>query len=476
MSRQSSKAGKSAPPPAVPAPAAGVLVIIRVLLLVALGVSAYLAWVSLTHGVVAGCGPESDCDRVLNSKWSRWFGVPVSVFALVVDAVALWSTFAFLASTREGRQRGSLAGAAAGMMILGAGLWFIALQLFSVGICPYCMTAHGTGVVASVLLLATLGKAGGETAGTWKRASAAASAALVVLIAGQAAQKAPTGRATRILTTINNVPPRVVAPVTNPPAAPLVPTNPPPAVVQAPPAQTSPPPAVVQASPTNPPAPVPATNAPRQSLTPQGIAVAVMQRPFRFYEGVFAVDLQDVPIIGSPAASNAIISLFDYSCHHCRITHPALHEVQRQFSNELAIVSLPMPLDAQCNHTVTRTPRAHTNACAYARVGLTVWRANRAKHREFDDWMMTGTEPPPMALCVERAAALVGTNAFVTALQDGWVERQLQFDIAVYDLAYRQQHGSMPQIIVGPTVFEGTARPEDILKLLAQHLGLKRDP
>ncbi len=454
------------PPPAAPAPAAGVLVVIRVLLLVALGVSAYLAWTSLTHGVVAGCGPESDCDRVLNSKWSRWFGVPVSVFALVVDTVALWSTFALRGPAPDGRRRGALIGAAAAMMILGAGLWFIALQLFSVGICPYCMTAHGAGVIAAVLLLATLGKAGGATAGAWKRASAAASAALLVLIAGQAAQKPPTGRATRILTAVNNVPPRAVATVTNRPAVP--------------PAPTSSPPVVVQVPPTNPPAPAPApvraTNAPRQSITPQGVAVAAMQRPFRFYEGVFALDLQDVPTIGSPAAPHAIISLFDYSCHHCRLTHPALHEVQRQFSNELVIVSLPMPLDGQCNHTVKRTPRAHTNACAYARVGLTVWRANREKHREFDDWMMTGTEPPSMADCVQRATALVGSNAFVTALQDGWVERQLQFDIAVYDLAYRQQHGSMPQIIVGPTVFEGTARPEDILKLLAQHLGLKRDP
>jgi uncharacterized membrane protein len=443
-----------------------VLVIIRLLLLVALGVSAYLAWVSLTHGMVAGCGPESDCDRVLNSRWSSWFGVPVSLFALVVDAVALWSTFALRGPTPEGRRRGALAGAAAAMMILGAGFWFIALQLFSVGFCPYCMTAHGAGVIAAVLLLATLGKAGGETAVVWKRAGAGAFAALLVLVAGQAAQKPPTGRATRILTTVNNVPSRVVVPVTNPPAPPPAPTNPPPAVVQAPPALPPVPPV----------APVPTTNAPRPSLTPQGIAVAAMQRPFRFYEGVFALDLMDVPIMGSPAAPHAIISLFDYSCHHCRITHPALHEVQRQFSNELVIVSLPMPLDGQCNHTVLRTPRAHTNACAYARVGLTVWRANREKHREFDDWMMTGTEPPPMADCVQRATALVGTNAFVTALQDGWVERQLQFDIAVYELAYRQQHGSMPQIIVGPTVFEGTARPEDILKLLAQHLGLKRDP
>jgi hypothetical protein len=158
------------------------------------------------------------------------------------------------------------------------------------------------------------------------------------------------------------------------------------------------------------------------------------------------------------------------------VTHPALHEVQRQFSNELVIVSLPMPLDGKCNRTVSRTPRAHTNACEYARLGLAVWRADRAKHREFDDWMMTGVEPPPVAECLGRAAMLVGKDKLEAALKEGWVEQQLQFDVAVYELAYRQRHGSMPQIIVGPTVFEGTARVEDLLKLLAEHLGLKPKP
>ena len=40
----------------------------RFLLVVALGVSAYLAWTSFTHGSLVGCGPESDCDRVLQSR------------------------------------------------------------------------------------------------------------------------------------------------------------------------------------------------------------------------------------------------------------------------------------------------------------------------------------------------------------------------------------------------------------------------
>jgi hypothetical protein len=280
---------------------------------------------------------------------------------------------------------------------------------------------------------------------------------MVVLIAGQIVHKPKTGRETRIAASSTNITPiiaatqAVVSPKTNL--------------------------AIAQAPVTNAPPPVaPATNAPRTTYTPDMGPVAAMKRPFKFYEGLFAVDLHDVPTLGSPSSPQAMVSLFDYSCHHCRLMHPVIHEVQKAFSNDLVIISLPMPLDGKCNRTVTRTPRAHTNACEYARLGLAVWRANHEKHREFDDWMMTGAEPPAVSEAVDRAKALLGTDALVKALNDPWVERQLQFDIAIYEVAYRQRHGSMPQLIVGSTVSEGVRTREEVLKMLTDILGLKPQP
>jgi len=131
----------------------GMLIVPRLLLFVALGVSAYLAWVSFSHGALAGCGPESDCDRVLQSRWSRWFGVPVSFFAVLVDALTLWGTFSLGGASEVARARGGYAATLGSMLILGAGLWFVALQVAAVGICPYCMTAHGAGMIAAIVLL-----------------------------------------------------------------------------------------------------------------------------------------------------------------------------------------------------------------------------------------------------------------------------------------------------------------------------------
>jgi hypothetical protein len=75
-----------------------------------------------------------------------------------------------------------------------------------------------------------------------------------------------------------------------------------------------------------------------------------------------------------------------------------------------------------------------------------------------------------------RAAGLVGTNVLAQALRDPWVAEQIRFDVALYEIAYRQQHGAMPQFIIGNTVIEGTYSREQIIKMLDEHLGLKQTP
>lgn len=122
---------------------------LRVLVGVALAISAYLAWFSLTHGKVAGCGPESGCDAVLKSRWAYWLGIPVSLPALAVYASLLGGTFRLRpglpAESRRWIWRLLIVLA---VMIAGAALWFIFLQLVLIKrICPFCMVAHGCGLV-----------------------------------------------------------------------------------------------------------------------------------------------------------------------------------------------------------------------------------------------------------------------------------------------------------------------------------------
>src|SRR6266480_7808865 len=73
--------------------APALLFLARILIIAALGISAYLAWSSLSGKAVAGCGPDSSCDKVLHSQWGYWFGLPVSVLALRVYVTVLALSF-----------------------------------------------------------------------------------------------------------------------------------------------------------------------------------------------------------------------------------------------------------------------------------------------------------------------------------------------------------------------------------------------
>jgi hypothetical protein len=191
------------------------------------------------------------------------------------------------------------------------------------------------------------------------------------------------------------------------------------------------------------------------------------------YEGRFSIDVSEAPRMGSPTNRQVMVSLFDYTCHHCRLMHPILKEVQETFSNRLVIVSLPMPLDPKCNPTMQRTHPDHTNACEYARLGLTVWRASHALHHTFEEWLFEGAKPPPLDEARAYAIRLLGDEAFKKAAADPWVELQLKLDVALYELAYRSGQGSMPQMLIGSKVAVGTYPKEELLKLLGEQLGLR---
>ena len=154
--------------------------------------------------------------------------------------------------------------------------------------------------------------------------------------------------------------------------------------------------------------------------------------------------------------------------------HGVLLQVQRSFSNQLGIISLPMPLDPVCNPIVKRPHPDHVNACEYARLGLAVWRARPAVYTKYDDWVFAPERPPSIEEAHRYATELVGVMPLQAALADPWVNKQIQRDIAIYDAAYRAGQGSMPQLIIGNKVGVGTMPIENIYQLLVDELGLKR--
>jgi uncharacterized membrane protein len=371
-----------------------------------MAISAYLAWLSLTGGKAVGCGPDSGCDKVLQSRWAYWFGAPVSLCALAVYSLILGASFRLTKKAPPEVQRKAWAWlVSCALLVAGAALWFTGLQIFGVkAICVHCLAAHASGFAAAVLLLVNA-PFKSAPARPWdsekqvyvtprvaRKAALVAVVALAGLVGGQFVRTHKT---------------------------------------------------------------------------------FVIVRMFPIYGGRFQFNLHDIPAIGAPTNAHVAVSLFDYTCHHCRSMHPLLVEAQRQFSNSLLIVTLPVPLDPGCNSTVTRHYPPHTNACEYARVGLAVWRADRTKHDEFDQWVMTGEKPPPISETRQHAAQLVGVGAFEKAITDPWVEEQLKTGVGIYEMAYRSGQGSMPQLILGQSVAVGSYLLPDLIKMLAENLGLR---
>jgi uncharacterized membrane protein/protein-disulfide isomerase len=179
-------------------------------------------------------------------------------------------------------------------------------------------------------------------------------------------------------------------------------------------------------------------------------------RRIEILDGKFKIDLGEVPLIGRADAPAVIISLFDYTCRHCRKMHGVLLEFERAHRGQVVIANLPMPLDAVCNPLIPKTPPQHANACQLARLGLAVWRADRSKMNAIDDWIFEPPTPPVMESALGYAQEQVGYEALGRAFNEGWVEKQLAQDIAIYETISKHfGNGALPQLIVGTKVVFG---------------------
>ena len=138
-------------------PSLRMLWILRGLCVAGLGISVYLAWTALSMTPVYGCGGGEviDCGHVLKSKWSKVFGIPVSVPAggLYASMLVLLG-FAGVNAPRAMKQMVWNALTAGACMAGLAALWFISLQIFALSkICPYCVAVHSCGLTMAALML-----------------------------------------------------------------------------------------------------------------------------------------------------------------------------------------------------------------------------------------------------------------------------------------------------------------------------------
>jgi len=155
-----------------------------------------------------------------------------------------------------------------------------------------------------------------------------------------------------------------------------------------------------------------------------------------------SLNIRHWPLLGRPDAKYVFVEMFDYTCPYCRATHQAVRGAMDHFGNDLAIIALPVPLDAACNRTVGSTAGEHAEACEIAKTAVAVWRVSRRQFAPFHAWLFEQARTAAEAR--QHAAELVGERA----LQDELSLPHAASYIAKHvDLYERVGSGSLPKLL-----------------------------
>jgi len=389
------------PPQDVVSPTDTWLYLVRGLLVLAILITAYLASNSLTYdSQVPGCGPNSNCDKVLSSPWAYWLGIPVSLLGLGLYTVFLINTFLFKSNQLEKAKRTLNTLTLCSFAIIGAAIWFVGVQAVVIkAFCPYCCTAHASAALAAIIFIANANVLSSQLSIRLNFArSISVAAGLIALIAG-----------VQIVVPRKKVEPKIVK---------LDKT----------------------------------TNDTRKYTVPTNLSL------FPIPGADFRLQADRLPLLGSREAPYRIGCLFDYTCHDCRQLHGYIRAAIDKFDGQLSCLMIPMPLDKNCNSLVEDTYPGHIDGCEYAKIFLAIHQAAPAKYDEFDRWLFSNHEEKKELETVrQHAIELIGADALEQALASDTVQEQLRQNVRVYESNYKKTtHAIMPQTIIMDEVLLGT--------------------
>ena len=419
---------------------------IGVLSAVAFLLSLVMLYKSLSQAGLPGCGAGSGCDAVARSRWSRWMSIPVAGPGAAVYLTILLCAVLVRLPGAAGIQR--LAWSimpVAGLLAMGAAVWFVSLQIVAVKrMCPYCTALHlcGLAIGALTILRNATASAVPVAAISFSNALTLASVAMAALVAGQVL-----------------IEPKLYS-VSLVESAPE-PTEP---LIQSEHADAA---HADSAS-----VEVRAAVAEPSSVQPNehslAAATAAPARTITVARGKVVLSIADWPIVGLPHAKYVLPKLLDYTCEDCRHMHQLLKEVLPQLGGELAILIVPAPLNPACNPLVSKLDARHAEACELARLALAVWLADASKFQMYHDRLFAPPLPPPAPDARRWAAELVGSETLGQALGDGSIEQHLADAVRMLQAI---GGGKLPKLLLPQAVLWGRVpSAQHLLQAIDRHV------
>lgn len=456
--------------------------IILALACVGLAVSGYLTWTTWSATEVAGCsgGEAVDCDYVLSSHWSKWLGIPVSLFGALTYLGILVTVVLF---ARDEQSTAPTLLLTCTLMAAGSATWFVGLQIFLLeSFCLYCMAVHLCSLTIcglTIFLLrsnvpvtdhqqmsmllgvnpyaATDDQQESPSVSSCRPilASGVAAGGVLVLMLGQFLFGQDPGLQYEELPTASSEIEETATVAT---------------VSESTDAETT------EQTPTDPPEVLKdGTDDETDSLfetendelmssaspEPRMISFGGLQEP---------IDVTNVPILGSPDAEHVLLEMLDYTCPHCRNLHPHVEASLERYGNQLAFVVFHVPLSKKCNPHVKRDHWSHRNACDYARLALSTWRLDRSKFAEYHSWLMSSKRPPVVVEARRTAMDLVGAEV----LLDENLKADSLRSFAGNSDDMKKMHTGLPLILTTRGMLKGVPKTEaEWFKFLEETLGIE---
>jgi uncharacterized membrane protein/protein-disulfide isomerase len=444
-----------------------VITLLVICISIAIGTSSYLLWTHVTSSPIAGCGSGGgwiDCDGVAISRWSAWFGVPVSLLALAIY-IAMAAALLVATSKHFSRQLREIGWTCVTAAVFAAGMsaiWFITIQLLVLQhICLYCMLAHACGLVATVTILV----AGPLRAKSSVAIATLSFAGLMVLVAGQLLASPPASFEIERFD------------------SPPVEGNE--AIEFAPPVNRSE--QNTRDDNSLPQAPATNTNLQSDNRSYAGLlalsnlfAVDIVQADFiqgvqtpervaTIQGGSIKLKVADWPHIGPSDAKYVVVEMFDYCCPPCRETFKAIRGAQAKLDGQLAIILLPVPLNSDCNPMISVTGPHYIESCELSKLAIAVWRVDPAAFTELHMWMLDGPQSPNYATTLAKANSLVEPEKLKSELASGVADQFIARHVTLYK---QVGEGSIPKLMFPRTNVVGKFTSVEALIALIRREGL----